>query len=90
MESFACRIFQQFLYYLKVKSGEMLLDIGCGKGELLNEANKLGLQTYGVDISEKAINIAKKMFQEQIFIAFVLKNYPFKLNILIISCFLVH
>jgi len=41
-----------FLDYLNVKSGEKLLDIGCGTGYLLKATDQRGLQTYGVDISE--------------------------------------
>ncbi len=37
-----------------------LLDIACGGGFLLKEAEKRGLITFGVDISEKAIEIAKR------------------------------
>lgn len=50
-----------FLDYLNVKVGRRLLDVGCGTGYLLKEADKRGLETYGVDISEEAVEISKKI-----------------------------
>jgi 2-polyprenyl-3-methyl-5-hydroxy-6-metoxy-1,4-benzoquinol methylase len=50
-----------FLDYLEVKQGKKLLDIGCGTGYLLKQANKRGLKTYGVDISDEAVKIAKRI-----------------------------
>lgn len=50
-----------FLDYLNVKSGKKLIDIGCGTGQLLKAANLRGLQTYGIDISDEAVEIAKKI-----------------------------
>lgn len=49
-----------FLKYLNVKPGKNLLDIGCGTGYLLRAANAKKMNTYGVDISDKAIEITKK------------------------------
>ncbi|MFH1753515.1 MAG: class I SAM-dependent methyltransferase [Candidatus Omnitrophota bacterium] len=37
-----------------------LLDIGCSQGYLLAEADKAGLLTYGVDISQEAVNMARE------------------------------
>lgn len=50
-----------FLDYLNVQPGKKILDISCGTGYLLKEASKRGLETYGVDISEEAVKIAKKV-----------------------------
>lgn len=50
-----------FLNYLDIKSGKKLLDIGCGTGFLLKEAEKRGLETYGIDISDEAVKIAKRV-----------------------------
>jgi ubiquinone/menaquinone biosynthesis C-methylase UbiE len=44
---------------LGVEKGKLLLDISCGTGFLLKAANKAGLKTYGVDISEEAVKIAR-------------------------------
>ncbi|MEX2014110.1 MAG: methyltransferase domain-containing protein [Parcubacteria group bacterium] len=50
-----------FLDYLEVKKGKRLLDVGCGTGYLLKEADRRGLETYGVDISDEGVRIAKKV-----------------------------
>ena len=42
------------------KRGKRLLDIGCGQGLLLKEAEGIGLITYGVDISSEAVALAKE------------------------------
>ena len=47
-----------FLDLLNVQPNHKLLDIGCGTGHLLSKASQRGLETFGVDISEEAINIS--------------------------------
>lgn len=49
-----------FLDYLNVKPGRKLLDVGCGTGYLLKAADQQGLETYGIDISDEGVKIAKK------------------------------
>ena len=39
-----------------------VLDIGCGRGELLNELQKLGCDCWGVDFDKSVINVAKNYF----------------------------
>ena len=51
--------YTQFLNLLEVERGKKLLDIACGIGNLLEEAEKRGLECYGVDISTRAIQIAR-------------------------------
>jgi len=50
-----------FLNHLGVVPGRKLLDIGCGTGHLLKIADERGLDTYGVDISEEGVVIAKRI-----------------------------
>jgi SAM-dependent methyltransferase len=50
-----------FLDYLNVKPGGKLLDVGCGTGYLLKVADREGLETYGVDISDEGVKIAQKV-----------------------------
>lgn len=53
---------RQFIDHYQLKNNHKVLDIGCGKGFLLYELTKLlpGLQVYGVDISDYAIQHAKE------------------------------
>jgi ubiquinone/menaquinone biosynthesis C-methylase UbiE len=44
---------------IDVEKGKLLLDVSCGTGFLLKAANKSGLKTFGVDISEEAVKIAR-------------------------------
>lgn len=53
--------YPRFLDYLNVKPRKKLLDIGCGTGYLLKDADKRGLETYGVDISDEAAKIAREV-----------------------------
>ena len=39
-----------------------VLEIGCGYGYLVNALNQLGHRAYGIDISDKAIAYAKKIY----------------------------
>lgn len=50
------RRFQNLLYLIKLKKNSRLLDIGAGKGELLELAIKKGVTAYGIDVSEPRIN----------------------------------
>lgn len=43
-----------------LKRGEDVLDLGCGRGELVHEAAKLGCKAVGVDYSFDAIAIAQQ------------------------------
>ena len=45
---------------LDPKPNKRILDVGCGLGILLKEFEKLNLDTYGIDISSKAIELSKK------------------------------
>lgn len=42
-----------------VKKSKYLLDVGCGRGYFLDEARKLGWDTYGIDVSESVVDYAK-------------------------------
>ena len=42
----------------KLKSGSKVLDIGCGKGFLVKDLVDIGIDAYGLDISEYAIKSA--------------------------------
>lgn len=46
---------------LNPNKGKKLLDVACGGGFLLNAAKEGGLMVIGVDISNKALNLAKSL-----------------------------
>lgn len=56
-----CESHLPLLKTIKEIKGKSILDLGCGNGYL---AYSTGLIPYGLDLNEKAINRAKKMFPE--------------------------
>jgi ubiquinone/menaquinone biosynthesis C-methylase UbiE len=54
------KCYRPFLRYLSPKPGKKLLDVACGTGLFLKLAGDLGLETYGLDLSETAVRIAGK------------------------------
>lgn len=50
----------------KFKKNGRLLDLGCAMGFLIEEAKKWGYDAYGVDISEYAVKIARKLVGESL------------------------
>ena len=51
--------YAHFLNLLGATEGKKILDIACGTGILLEEAERRGLECYGVDISTRAIQVAR-------------------------------
>jgi len=51
-----------------IKPGDRILDVGCGKGFLLYDFTKVlpGLELYGLDISEYAIDNAKEEIKDRL------------------------
>lgn len=47
-------------HHISVVKQPKILDVACGTGEFLVEAQKLGMDVYGVDLSSYAISFAKK------------------------------
>jgi SAM-dependent methyltransferase len=47
------------LQYLRVNRGEVILDIGCGRGELLSACDKKGAIAIGIDYSPAAVKISR-------------------------------
>lgn len=64
------------------KNNSRLLDLGCGPGNFLGRLTKLkkSLELYGVDESEKMIEIAKKKFAHIDFLVARAENLPFPDN----------
>ena len=54
---------KDIINYYSLKEGDKFLDIGCAKGFLVQDLVDLGIDAYGVDISEYAIKSASKKIQ---------------------------
>lgn len=50
--------FKEIIKYFKINQGMKLLDIGCGRGELVFFAAKHGAEATGIDYSKEAIRLA--------------------------------
>lgn len=62
---------ESFIKHYGIKSGDRILDVGCGKAYLLYEMQKLvkGLKVYGIDISEYAIQNSKEEIRDNLQVA---------------------
>lgn len=56
-----------------------VLDIGCGSGLMLNALQGIG-QTYGMDMSDDAINFSKEIFDGKVEKGFLPNNIPYENN----------
>ncbi|MFC1631542.1 class I SAM-dependent methyltransferase [Candidatus Omnitrophota bacterium] len=72
----SARFNRWLLKILEPASGAKLLDIACGGGYLLSEAAKKGIESYGVEISEKAISIARAQTGKKVLIAADAEHLP--------------
>jgi SAM-dependent methyltransferase len=50
-----------FLNLLEAESGTRLLDVSCGAGSLLAAAEDIGVHAVGVDLSDEAVRLAKRV-----------------------------
>jgi SAM-dependent methyltransferase len=51
---------QKAVEYLAIRPGEVILDIGCGRGELVRACNEKGGNSVGIDYSSAAIRISRR------------------------------
>ena len=56
---------RNMLDWLEPKEGERILDIACGGGTLSLKIAEKGCEVYGVDLSEDAINSAKRLAERE-------------------------
>jgi len=69
-EFFESLIYKEWLDQLmfKLKKDAKVLDLGCGSGPAVNYLTRHGIQTVGVDLSKKMLELAKKNEARGIFI----------------------
>ena len=48
--------------HLNIQSGDKLLDVACGPGFLASQAQKMGAESTGIDLSEEMVKSAKKNY----------------------------
>ncbi len=68
------------LNLLGIESSKRLLDVSCGKGVFLQTAERKGLGPYGIDISEVAIERAKRNAKRSKIIVGDAEALPYKSN----------
>jgi 2-polyprenyl-3-methyl-5-hydroxy-6-metoxy-1,4-benzoquinol methylase len=51
---------QKALQLARIMPGERVLDVGCGRGELVIHAALLGAEAVGIDYAEEAVRLAQK------------------------------
>jgi len=73
--------YRQFLDYLKVEKGRRLLDIGCGRGQILKEAERKQLFSCGIDISFEGLEFAKKIIKKSHIVCGNAEYLPYPNNI---------
>ena len=84
IESFIFRFYGRILVHdfnITGKNKEKILDFGCGQGSALKYFHNLGFDVYGVDISPKDINIARKKIASKRKNFKVIKSKPNEKNI---------
>lgn len=62
--AFVYQFGSQILDLLKPQTGEVILDLGCGSGELTKAIKDSGAKTYGIDSSPEMISRAKANYPE--------------------------
>ncbi|WP_415714092.1 class I SAM-dependent methyltransferase [Maridesulfovibrio sp.] len=60
-----------------LKQGSRILDVGCGKGFLLYELHKLGMEVCGFDVSRHALAEARPEIRSNLFLREAEKPFPY-------------
>ena len=55
---------EDLIKLLHPKEGDLILDLGCGTGQLTDEISKSGASVIGIDASEKMIEAAREKFNK--------------------------
>jgi len=69
---------KKVLAYLEVKPQQRVIDIGCGRGELVRECNRLGAWAIGIDYSPAAVRISHHTAKQGVIITASATHLPFR------------
>lgn len=75
------RLIKDITKKLMLTKDHKLLDVGCGSGVFLSRLKNSAKSVYGVDFSEKMIEIAKDIVNDGEFLVSQTKNLPFENNL---------
>ncbi len=53
-------VYKRWLNFLSPQSEKKILDVGCGTGYFLRACSEIGLESFGIDISQEAVKVAKQ------------------------------
>tara|TARA_B100000787_G_scaffold170019_1_gene163487 strand:+ start:20404 stop:21054 length:651 start_codon:yes stop_codon:yes gene_type:complete len=73
------KVARDFKKFFKIKKNHKVLDVGCAKGFLLKDFKDIGVDCYGIEISNYAIQNCHKDIQDKIFFGNA-KKIPFPDN----------
>ena len=71
------RAYKAFINILKLKSGNSVLDVGCGPGLFLKLAHEIGCNCSGIDLSQQAVSMAQSYVPESDIRLGNAENLPF-------------
>ncbi len=69
---------EELIKILNPKKGEIILDLGCGSGQLANEISKSGAEVIGIDSSNEMIAEVKTKYPNLQFFVKNASNFQFK------------
>jgi ubiquinone/menaquinone biosynthesis C-methylase UbiE len=79
--------FRRLTSRVKINKKQRVLDVGCGAGQWLFAASRLGAIPYGIDLSEKAISVCRSVMPEGTFYVQAAETLPFEDNMFdLVSC----
>jgi ubiquinone/menaquinone biosynthesis C-methylase UbiE len=59
------RRLKQAFEFAGVERGMRVLDLGCGRGEIVRHVARLGAQSFGIDYSQAAVNLSRRVMERE-------------------------
>ena len=59
------RRLQQAFEFAHVEPGMRVLDLGCGRGEIVRHVARLGAESYGIDYAQAAVNLSRRIMDRE-------------------------